>query len=175
MRAERLRAIVISAAMGALALVLPPVFHALGLGSKFLPILLPLLLNGFLVPFRWAVMTGAAVPLISALSTGMPPLYPPVAFILAVEGALLGGVASALYRRGKGGLWPALLSAVAAGRLATYLLTWAAAEALALPAGISAVATIVQGLPGVALQLAVVPLAVRGLRRRKGILFSDAR
>ena len=133
MSAGRLRAIVISAAMGALALVLPVVFHAVGLGSKFLPLLLPLLLNGFFVPFRWAAATGAAVPLISALATGMPPLYPPVAFVLAIEGAVLGGLASAIYRRCERRLWPALVSAIAAGRLSTFLLTWAAAQAFGLP------------------------------------------
>jgi hypothetical protein len=175
MGAERLRAIVISAAMAALALVLPVVFHATGLGSKFLPMLLPLLLNGFLVPFRWAVGTGLAVPLISALAMGMPPLYPPAAFVLAVEGALLGGVASALYRRGRGSAWPPLVAAIAVGRLSTFALTWAAAQALGLPAVVSASAMIVQGLPGVALQLVVVPLALRGLGRPDGILFSDGR
>ena len=40
---------------------------------------------------------------------------------------------------------------------------------------LSAGAAIIQGLPGVALQLAVVPLAVRGLANRNGILFSNGR
>jgi hypothetical protein len=56
---SRLRAMVISASMAAMALVLPIAFHAVGMGSKFLPMLLPLLLNGFLVPVPWAVATGA--------------------------------------------------------------------------------------------------------------------
>lgn len=176
MGAGRLRAVVISAAMAALALVLPVVFHAVGLGSKFLPLLLPLLLNGFLVPWRWAAATGAVVPLISALATGMPPLYPPVAAVLSVEGAVLGGMAAALYRpRRRGGPWPALIAAVATGRMATFLLTWAMARSFGLPPAASAAAAVIQGLPGVALQLAVVPLALRGLARRGGILFSDGR
>jgi len=62
-RENRLRAMVISAAMAAMALTLPVAFHAVGLGSHFLTMLLPLLVNGFLVPVRWAVFTGAAVPL----------------------------------------------------------------------------------------------------------------
>jgi len=175
MGAARLRAVVISAAMAALALVLPVIFHAVGLGSKFLPLLLPLLLNGFLVPWRWAAATGAAVPLISALATGMPPLYPPVAAVLAAEGAVLGGMAAALHRPRRGGVWPALLAAVAAGRMTTFLLTWAMAPLFGLPPAPSAAAALIQGLPGVALQLAVVPLALRGLARRGGIVFSDGR
>jgi len=51
----KLRAMVISAIMAAMGLVLPIAFHAVGLGGKFLPMLLPLLLNGFLVPLPWAM------------------------------------------------------------------------------------------------------------------------
>ena len=87
----RLRAMVISASMAAMGLVLPIAFHAVGLGSKFLPMLLPLLLNGFLAPLPWAVATGALTPLLSAVTTGMPPLFPPVAFSMSLECAVLGG------------------------------------------------------------------------------------
>jgi len=66
---------VVSAAMAALALILPIAFHAVGLGSQFLPMLLPLLLNGFLVPLPWALLTGATVPIISSFMTGMPPTH----------------------------------------------------------------------------------------------------
>ena len=38
----KLRTMVVSAAMAALALTLPVAFHMVGLGSKFLPMLLPL-------------------------------------------------------------------------------------------------------------------------------------
>jgi len=170
MGGDRLRSIVVSAAMTALALVLPGLFHMLGLGSKFLPLLLPLLVNGFLAGFPWAVLTGAVAPLLSALATGMPPLYPPVALVLSAEGAVLGGVASALWRGGRGRLWVALIAAVVAGRATTFLLTWLLAGAFGLPPAVAAGGTVLQGLPGVALELAVTALAVP--RLRKGILFS---
>ena len=63
-----LRSMVTSAAMGALALVLPVVFHAVGLGSRFLPMLLPLVINSYLSQRGWAVVTGALVPWISAFA-----------------------------------------------------------------------------------------------------------
>lgn len=161
---------VISAVMAALALVLPVAFHMAGLGNKFLPMLLPLLLNGFLVPVRWAVLTGALVPLVSALATGMPPLYPPVAAEMALEGAVLGGAAAAIFRGQPGRLWPALIGAIAAGRLAGFAGAWLLARIFGLPAAFASIAMLVQGLPGVALQLAVVPLAVRRLRRSRNLL-----
>ncbi len=166
-----LRAMVLSSAMTALALVLPPAFHAAGLGSQFLPLLLPLLLNGFLVPVRWAVLAGATAPLLSALMTGMPPIYPPIAIELSVEGSVLSGTAAALYAGGRRRLWAALIPAVVLGRLTAFAGTWLIARAFALPAALSAGALVVQGLPGVLLQLAVIPIAVRELRRRPGLLF----
>ena len=163
---------VVCAMMAALGLTLPVAFHAVGLGSQFLPMLLPLLLCGFLAPFRFAAATGFAVPWISALATGMPPLYPPVAAVVAVEGAVLAGVASLLYRPGRS-VWVALIPAVVAGRLTTFLATWALAGTFHLPAGLSAAAQTLQGVPGVALQLVVVPVLVKVLADRRGPLFAS--
>jgi len=168
----KLRPMVISAAMAALALALPPAFHMVGLGSKFLPMLLPLLLNGFLVPFGWALVVGLIVPFISSLATGMPPLYPPIAAVVALEGATLGAVAAAVYRGKRERLWPSLIAAVVAGRAAALGSSWILARYFGLPPALASVAMLVQGTPGVLLQLAVVPLVVRALGARRGILFS---
>ena len=163
---------VISATMAAMGLVLPIAFHAVGLGSKFLPMLLPLLLNGFLVPLPWAIATGALVPLLSAVTTGMPPLFPPVAFSMSLECAVLGGTAAAIYRGRPSRLWYALITAILLGRATSLGATWLLAQLLHLPATIVTAAALVQGLPGVLLQLAVVPLVVRQTIRRRGLLFN---
>jgi hypothetical protein len=168
-----LRSMVISAAMAALALTMPLAFHAAGLGSQFLPMLLPLLINGFLSTPAWAALTGLLVPPISALATGMPPLYPPVAAVVAAEGATLGGVAALVWRLTRPRVWPALLTAVACGRALAVALTWTLAQAFELPGGVAGWAVIVHGLPGTALQLVVTPLVVRFAMRRGGPLFGD--
>lgn len=173
MRPNKLRCMVISAAMVALALTLPVAFHAVGLGSKFLPMFLPLLLNGFLVPWRWALLVGAVTPWISALATGMPPLYPPVVVLLSTEGAVLAGVAAVVYRLTRPRLWPALLLAILCGRFTSFVLSWLLAGEFGLPPALASVANFAQGLPGIALQLAVIPLVLRALSRRGGILFAD--
>lgn len=167
-----LRSMVISSAMAALALTLPMAFHVVGLGSQFLPMLLPLLLNGFLVPLRWAAPTALIVPGISAVATGMPPLYPPIAAVLSLEGAVMAATANLLYAGARRGVWIALVPAVVAGRLASAAGTWGLAAAFGLPAMLSAGAQLAQGLPGVALQLAVVPLVLTALRRSHGPLFA---
>jgi hypothetical protein len=165
---------VTSGVMAALALVLPIAFHAVGLGSKFLPMLLPLLLNAFLVPWRWAVATGAVVPWISALATGMPPLYPPVAAAMSVECAVMAAVAALIYRRGRRSVWTALIPAVVAARLTSFGATFLLARIFGLPAAVASVARLLEGLPGVALQLAVVPLVLRALAARRSILLDEA-
>jgi len=166
-----LRNAVLSSALGALALVLPMAFHAVGLGSRFLPLLQPLLVLGFLVSPGWAVATGAAVPWVSAFMTGMPPVYPPVAAVLSVEGAAAGGLAALIYRQGRGPLWAALVAAVAASRLAGFALSYALAAAFGLPASFASLAMLIQSLPGAALMLAVAPAVALWARRRGGPLF----
>ena len=97
---------VVSALMAAFGITLPIAFHLVGMGNKFLPMLLPLLLNGFLSRFSWAAATGALVPPISGFLTGMPPLYPPIAWVMSIEGALMAGTASIVYRLTRKRIWP---------------------------------------------------------------------
>lgn len=166
----RLRALIVSAMMAALAITLPIGFHAAGLGSTFSPLLLPLLLNGFLAPAGWAVLTGAVAPLLSGAMTGMPPFYPPIAFIMSAEGMVLAGVAAALYRRTRPRVWVPLVCAVVLGRLTNLALTWQLAGMVGLPKTFSAVASLVHSLPGTALQCTVVPAVVRALNARRSLL-----
>jgi hypothetical protein len=102
----------------------------------------------------------------------MPPLYPPVAAIMSVEGFVLASAAAATRRL------PLAVSvpvAVAAGRAAAFAGAWLAAAWLDLPPGFASIAMLVQGLPGVVLQLLVTPLAVAALRRRGGLLLDETR
>jgi hypothetical protein len=159
--------------MGALALVLPMAFHATGLGNRFLPLLQPLLILGFLASPRWAFCTGGLIPWVSALITGMPTLYPPVAAVLSVEGAVASGVAALIYRRGRGSIWIALIAAVTAGRISGFVLSYLLASAFHLPPAFASLAMLVQGLPGVALMLVAAPAVAMWARHRGGPLFGS--
>jgi len=89
-----------------------------------------------------------------------------------VEGAVLASAAAATRRLP---LPVSVAIAVAAGRAAALTGAYAAAAWLDLPPGFASLALIVQGLPGVVLQLVVAPLAVAALRRRGGLLFDETR
>ena len=164
---------VLSAMMAAFGITLPIAFHIMGLGNKFLPMLLPILLNGFLSRLPWAVATGALVPLASGLLTGMPPFYPPIAFVMSLEGALMAGTAAAIYRLNRKRIWPALIIAIAVDRIVSTTLMWLISGKFGLPAAVVSFGTLIHGLPGVALQLAVIPLVLRALTTRNGILFNS--
>ena len=127
---------------------------------------LPILALGFLVRWSTAVPVGAAVPIISALLTGMPPLYPPIAFIMSCEGAVLGGVAALCYRRWRVGLWPSLLLAVGAERLTLAILMIMLAEVFNLKTDVVVVVSVLSGAPGLVLQIVLVPYVVRRLEAR---------
>jgi nitric oxide reductase large subunit len=85
----------------------------------------------------------------------------------------MAGVAASLYRVTRQ-IWLPLIAAIVCGRVVWFALTWLAAGWFELPPTIASLASLVQGLPGVALQLAVIPLVVRTLARRRSILFPHA-
>ncbi|HSQ74575.1 MAG TPA: hypothetical protein VLT13_03415, partial [Bacteroidota bacterium] len=64
---------------GAAALVIPFFFHLLHLGHLFMPMYIPLIALAFFVRPVVASLAGFIVPVLSGLTTGMPPFFPPVA------------------------------------------------------------------------------------------------
>lgn len=154
-----------TAVFGAGALLLPVLFHAMQLGRWFLPMYLPLFALAFLVRPAAAAATAAAVPWISALLTGMPPFYPPVALWMSVElGVTVGTAAWLAHRRAGARPLPILLCCLIGGRFLHVGLVWATARLMDLPAGLLAGLSLFSGWPGVLLICLVVPPVVRQLR-----------
>jgi len=155
----------------ALAVVIPYLFHVAGggkLGSVFLPMLLPIAMCGFLTGTRVAVVVGATAPLVSSLLTGMPPMYPPIALMMCGEGILLGGVTSVLYQKAKLNVWTSLAAAAGSDRLFVAFATLLLSRWFSLPERVFSWGAVVYGLPGVALQFAVIPATVKLLEKRIG-------
>ncbi len=149
------------------ALVLPVFFHLLGLGSAFMPMFYPLALAGFLVVPPLAMIVGVAAPLLSALLTGMPPFYPPIAFIMMAEGLLFTALPRPLQRLLRLPDWLALLIVLVLDRVLLLALVQAMAGFMELPPRLLGWAAVVRGLPGLALMLAVLPWIIPSLRARK--------
>lgn len=157
--------LVASAVFVALGVLLPLAFHLAGAaGAIFLPMHIPTLLAGFMLGPYCGLCVGLLSPLISSLSTGMPPPLPTLP-IMAVELSVYGTIGGWLYRKQKQGIWLSLLAAMLAGRLAAAGVAFGLVALLAVKITPLAFITgaIITGLPGIAIQLMLVPLLVRRL------------
>ena len=147
---------------GAASLVLPVLFHVLQLGHFFMPMYLPLVTLAFFVRPGAAALTALLVPVLSGAVTGMPPFYPPVAPVMAVEIALMAVMIGTLRTSfPRIPVWVDLAAALAVGRVVNAGLFDAAAQALELPPGFAAGISLLSGWPGLVLMMAVIPPVVR--------------
>ncbi len=164
----------------ALGLILPYVCaHGLGLaGTVLLPMHIPVLLCGFLCgPFHGGIC-GLILPLLNSVLTGMPTMFPMV-LIMTAELFTYGTVAGTLYfktplSKHKWGIYIALPCAMLSGR-AAYGLTFTAlmltSSSLRAP---TVFAAIITGLPGIAIQLLVMPVAILAVNGASGIQDKNA-
>lgn len=166
--AQNTQKMVTAAACVALGLVFPSLFHLFGAaaGGVFLPMHIPVLLCGFLCGWRYGLLCGLVVPLLSSAATGMPPLFP-TAPAMACELAAYGALSGWLYGGRGYGVYPALAGAMLGGRLvsgaANALLMGIAGRAYGLAAFLSA--AFIQAVPGIAIQLVAIPLVVMALEK----------
>lgn len=143
------------------------------IGSMLCLMHLPILLCGFICGWYWGLAIGVIAPLLRSLTLGAPILYP-MAVCMAIELAVYGAVAGIMYRllpRKKPFIYCSLLTAMFAGRLA-----WGASMFLCLAIkggrftfGAFLSGAFVNALPGIILQIALVPLIVM-LAEHTGVL-----
>jgi hypothetical protein len=160
------RDVLLGGLLVALAIVIPILFHAVGLGSAFLPMFYPILLAGFLTPVPVALTVGLVSPLASALLTGMPPLFPPIAFVMMAEGTVLSVVPSVLHRSRRLNIWMTLLITVILERVVLLAAVILFALFLNLPQRALGIFSLVHGLPGIALMFVIIPPLVKEFERR---------
>ncbi|MGB9836553.1 MAG: ECF transporter S component [Candidatus Saccharicenans sp.] len=152
----------------ALALGLPPAFHLVGLGSSFLPMFYPVLLAGFLLHYGISVPVALLAPLVSAALTGMPPVYPPIAFIMMAEGLAMTLLPYLLFQKWKLNIYAALAITMAAERIILFLAIWITADWLKLPGLFLGPVSLLKGLPGIIIIFLVIPPLVANLKKKIG-------
>ena len=154
----------------ALCVILPMAFHGFPNGGKiFLPMHIPVLLCGLACGGPWGLLCGLAGPILSGMLTGMPgaPVLPGMLVECGVYG-LCSGCLLRYIRTGHllGDLYISMTAAMLLGRILS-----GAAKALIFTPGLSlrswAVASFVTGLPGIAIQLVLLPLLVKLLMKNK--------
>jgi hypothetical protein len=137
---------------GGLALLLPFLFHPFGLGTVLMPMFLPILIAGCTLHLRVSVVLALALPLISSLLTGMPPLYP-VALIMMAEGVSMVVWLYWSYRRKRFNIYFCLIVAFLIQRAMMLLYGFIGREAL--------LTTLVFSLPGAAAQVILIPWVLK--------------
>lgn len=155
----------------ALCLVLPFLTGQIPqIGSALCPMHLPVLLAGFLCGPWWAMMVGAAAPLLRHLMFSMPPLLTAIA--MSFELAAYGAVSGLMYRKlpkTVPSIYISLVTAMIAGRIlwgiVRVLLTGVTGEAFTWVLFLSGAFT--TAVPGIILQLLLIPALVVAFRRAK--------
>lgn len=150
----------------ALALVFPLIFHAVGMGSAFLPMFYPIIAAGFLVALPVAIVVGVMSPAVSAFITGMPPFFPPIGVIMMVEGAILTVLPALFYQRLKINTWVTTLLTMVIDRLVVLVLVLFFAWVLELPEGVLSAVILINGIPGTVLILVLIPPLVKQLEAK---------
>lgn len=154
----------------ALALVLPFVTGRIPeIGNLLSPMHLPVFLCGFLCGAPWGAAVGLLSPLLRSLLFGMPPLFPKaiaMAFELMTYG-LLSGLLSRLMPKKPVFLWVSLILSMIGGRLVWGAARFALAgfDATAFPFSAFVAGAVTEAIPGILLQLVLVPPVVLLLRR----------
>lgn len=157
--------IVLAALFGAWGIALPVLFHMIGLGSIFLPMFIPLAIMGFFVNFPLALLNGLLIPIVSSLLTGMPPLYPPLAIIIALETGALAGTISLCYRYFKWNICVSLFIGIAVERTILVLAALWIAPLFDFPPYLLSLGSFTASMPGIILIIILVPLIVKSVER----------
>lgn len=155
----------------ALCLVLPFLTGQIPqIGSALCPMHLPVLLAGFICGPWWAAAVGLVAPLLRHLIFGMPPILTAIA--MAFELLTYGIVSGLLYRllpKKTGYIYVSLVGAMIVGRV-----VWGVVQVIILGLSGSAftwaafwAGAIANAIPGIIVQLVLIPLLVMALKKAR--------
>ncbi len=160
--------LVLAGLFTALGILMPTLFHMMGLnaGQVFLPMHFPVLLCGLVCGWRYGGTCGFIVPLLCSLLTGAPPLFP-IALGMAFELCAYGLIAGIM--REKFNVYVSLITAMIGGRLVYSLFAAIFTGAFASSDAVKALAVslFVTSLPGVMLQILILPSLTYALYKAK--------
>lgn len=166
MTKRQIQMLVIAALCLCLGLVLPFVTGQLQSVNKIIsPMHFAVLICGALCGWQYGLSVGFITPLVRSLIFSMPPIYPravEMAFELAVYGLVAGLIYTTAKKKTIPRLYLALIVAMISGRLmlgvVRAILLGFAGDAFLLNAFLTT--AFIEDIPGIAIQLVVIPLVV---------------
>ena len=159
--------LVFAALCVAIGIVLPQVLHAVpNAGSIFLPMHLPVLFCGLVCGPLYGLLCGALCCTLSHFLTGMPPMavFPGMLCELIVYGLVAGIMAKVLKNKNIVSIYIELIAAMLAGRIVSGILNALIFRAGAYSMQIWLAGSFVTALPGIIIQLVIIPILVSRLK-----------
>ncbi|MBU5428084.1 ECF transporter S component [Tissierella pigra] len=170
MKNKKTNDLVLAGIFVSMGLILPIVFHGFGGGGPvFLPMHIPVLIAGFFLELPFAIAVGILTPVLSSLLTGMPPVFPVLPY-MALELTVYSAVVSLLYRKLKLNVYISLIISMICGRIMAGIAVWALITffTVQLPSPVLFIqGAIINGLPGIVIQLILIPIIVLSTNRFK--------
>jgi len=157
--------IVLAVIFSAFGVLVPVLFHLIGLGSIFLPMFIPLAAGAFFLSPVNAMIMGIFTPLASAVLTGMPPFYPPVVFVMMAGLGIFCLLISVLSHRTSIPRVGVLAAAILAERAVLLLFLAVIMPAFKISYRAFSLYELLKGAPGIILILITVPFMVRWLKQ----------
>ncbi|NMA65761.1 MAG: ECF transporter S component [Clostridiaceae bacterium] len=164
-------------------LILAGLFIALGLlmpfltaqipsiGSKLLPMHIPVLLCGFVLGWPYGLIVGLIVPVFRSLLFTMPPMFP-TAIVMSFELAAYGfatGLLHKLFPKKNIFIYFSLIISMIFGRiiwgLASFIILSLSGSAFTIEAFLAG--AFINALPGIIIQIVLIPALVMSLKRIK--------
>ena len=150
--------------------VLPPnPFHVIpNAGSIFLPMHIPVLICGLFCGAPYGLVCGMITPFLSSMTTGMPPamILPQIMIELAVYGLVTGLCEKHINIKNEmSKLYMSLIIAMLVGRIVNGLINTFVLSTQGYTLSVFMTASFITCLPGIILQLIVVPILVRILNK----------
>ena len=158
------RKLVYTGLLISLGVVFPLGFHLVGAaGPIFLPMHLPVFVAGIMLGPWYGMLVGLTSPVLSSFFTGMPPLLP-ILPVMFVELGLYGLTIGFFYQKQKR-VYPGLLISMIIGRIGAGLTFWILAQLVDLAPlsanpGLFIWGSIIKGLPGIVIQLVLIPIMI---------------
>ena len=159
----------------ALAMVLPFLTGQIPeIGKSLQPMHIAVLLAGFVCGWQYGAVVGLVSPLLRSLIFSTPKLYPD-AIVMTFELAAYGLLAGLLYKllpKKTGYIYVSLIGAMLGGRLVWGITKYIVLgiKGTAFPMSAFIAGGFVNALPGIILQIVLVPLIVMGLKKAKLML-----
>jgi len=172
MKKLSIKNLVLSGFFLALGLVMPFLTAQIpSIGSKLLPMHIPVLLCGFVCGWQYGLIVGFIVPLFRSILFHMPPMFPTAAamsFELAVYGIMTGFLYGLLPKK-NASIYTTLIVSMFCGRIVWGIVSFLlyGFTQTAFTWEIFMGGAFINAIPGIVIQIIIIPIIIIALKKAK--------